>query len=51
VPALEGKRVQVHFEIIEDPELQLPADQQRERWASWVKDGPQGPLDDHDDWP
>lgn len=49
VPALEGKPVQVHLEIIDEAEPQLSPDEQRSAWAMWVERGSQGPLDDQDE--
>ena len=47
VPELDGKRVRVVLESIED--LHLAAEQQRELWLSWIENGPQGPIDDAPD--
>lgn len=44
VPELDGKRVRVVLESIED--LHLAAAQQRELWRSWIENGPQGPIED-----
>ena len=44
VPPLEGKRVLVLLEPID--EAQLSVDEQNRAWASWVKAGPNGPIDD-----
>lgn len=51
VPDLEGKRVRVHVEIIDEDSLS--ADEQRDAWHAWIERGPQGPIDDDDtsDWP
>jgi hypothetical protein len=53
VPGLEGRRVRVQLEVIDEPELQMSSEDQARAWASWVEHGPQGPLDDDDGaaWP
>ena len=47
VPELDGKRVRVVLEPIED--VHLAAEQQRELWRSWIENGPQGPIEDTPD--
>jgi hypothetical protein len=53
VPGLEGCRVRVQLEVIDDPELTMSPDEHARAWASWVEHGPQGSLDDDDGitWP
>jgi predicted thioesterase len=51
VPALEGKRVRVRLDVLDNDKLLSPAEQS-EVWRQWVEAGPQGPLeDDADGWP
>jgi hypothetical protein len=45
VPALEGRRVRVII-APEDIELSLPTDEQAGPWDEWVRQGPQGPIED-----
>jgi hypothetical protein len=45
VPPLEGRRVRVII-APEDIELALPTDEQARLWDEWVRQGPQGPLED-----
>jgi hypothetical protein len=47
IPELEGKRVRVVLEPLEEP--RLSAAEQRELWDQWVELGPQGPIDDAGD--
>jgi len=42
---LEGKRVRVVLEVIEEDE-QLDASAQATAWREWAERGPQGPIDD-----
>ena len=51
VPPLEGHRVRVVLEPLDDADLALSADQQRRLWAEWVERGEQGALDDDADFP
>jgi len=46
VPPLDGKRVRVGLEAVEELAL-TGADS--EMWRQWVESGPQGPIDDDDD--
>jgi hypothetical protein len=46
---LEGRLLRIVVEPIEDAELQLSAEQQREALNAWIERGPQGPLPDDDD--
>lgn len=51
VPSLDGKRVRVHLDLLEDHRT-LSSTEQAEIWREWVESGPQGPIeDDSDDWP
>jgi hypothetical protein len=44
VPPLEGKRVLVVLELVEEP---APTHEQNlETWRQWVASGPQGPIQD-----
>jgi hypothetical protein len=43
VPPLEGKRVLVVLEPVEEPAL--TREQNSEAWRSWVASGPQGPIE------
>jgi hypothetical protein len=47
VPELEGKRVRVVLEVVDEP--QLSDEQQRELWRAWAEHGAQGPIDDGPD--
>jgi|GEM_PF-3526612 len=55
VPALEGKVVDVQVEVVDEPQLLLTPEAQRQAWTAWVKGGPQGPIEpddmDGEDWP
>ena len=44
VPELEGKRVRVVLEAVD--EQRLTPEQQSELWKAWVTRGPQGPIED-----
>lgn len=43
VPGLEGRRVRVVVQAEEPASL--------DAWDAWVKSGPQGPIEDDDDFP
>ena len=47
VPEMDGQRVRVVLEPVEEP--RLSSEQQRELWQAWVDRGPQGPIDDGPD--
>lgn len=47
VPEMEGKRVRVVLEVVDEPPLS--AEQQRELWETWAARGPQGPIEDGPD--
>ena len=55
VPSLEGKVVEVQLEVVEEPQLLLTPEAQRQAWNAWIERGPQGPIDindvDDEDWP
>jgi hypothetical protein len=44
VPEMEGKRVRVVLEVVDEP--RLSPEQQRELWQAWSEHGPQGPIED-----
>ena len=44
VPEMDGKRVRVVLEPVEDQ--RLSAQQQHEFWQAWVERGPEGPIED-----
>ena len=44
VPEMEGKRVRVVIETLDEP--RLSAERQRELWQAWAERGPQGPIED-----
>jgi hypothetical protein len=46
VPPLDGKRVLVVLEAVEEP--QLTREQNVAAWNEWVATGSQGPLEDDD---
>jgi hypothetical protein len=47
VPEMDGQRVRVVLEPVEEP--RLSSEQQRELWQSWIEHGPQGPIEDGPD--
>jgi hypothetical protein len=49
VPPLEGRRVRVTIEPVDDDTVQLSHDEQRHAWDDWIRRGPSGPLEDDDD--
>ena len=55
VPGLEGKVVEVQVEVVDEPQLLLTPEAQRQAWNAWIEHGPQGPIEtddaDGDDWP
>ncbi len=46
VPPLEGKRVLVLIEPLEESERELSRETQAQLWQVWIKSGPQGPIED-----
>ena len=50
-PGLDGKRVRVRLDVLDDERILSPTDQ-IDAWRDWVESGPHGPIeDDRDDWP
>jgi len=47
VPEMEGKRVRVVLEILDEP--RISPEHQRELWQAWADRGPQGPIEDGPD--
>ncbi len=47
VPELEGQRVRVVLEAVDEP--RLSSEQQARLWQTWVASGPQGPIEDEAD--
>jgi len=47
VPEMDGQRVRVVLEPVEEP--RLSDEQQRELWRAWIEHGPQGPIEDRPD--
>ncbi len=47
VPEMDGKRVRVVLEPVEEP--RLSAEQQSKLWQSWVERGPHGLIEDGPD--
>jgi hypothetical protein len=47
VPELEGKRVRVMLEAVD--EAPLRPEEQQALWRAWIEHGPQGPIDDGPD--
>ena len=51
VPSLDGKRVRVRLEALDEERVLSPAEQ-IQAWREWVESRPQGTLeDDSDGWP
>ncbi len=46
IPPLEGRRVRVVIEALDEGEVVLPPDRQARLWQGWVERGPQGPIDE-----
>lgn len=46
VPPLEGRRVRVVIEPLDEGEVILSPNQQAQLWQAWVERGPQGPIDE-----
>ena len=46
VPPLEGRRVRVLLEAVDDSEVKLSDNEQEELWKAWTEHGPQGPIDE-----
>ncbi len=47
VPEMDGQRVRVVLEPVEEP--RLSNEQQRALWQAWIERGPQGPIEDGPD--
>ncbi len=43
---LEGARVRIALEPLDDADLELSAAEQKRLWKHWVESGPQGPIED-----
>lgn len=48
VPDLEGRRVRIVLEPVEDVEHAIDPGEQRQLWQEWMKTGPHGPIEDAD---
>jgi hypothetical protein len=46
VPPLDGQRVRVLLEPVNEADAKLPAETQRDLWQEWMERGPQGPIED-----
>lgn len=46
VPPLEGRRVRVVIEPLEETEIGLSPEVQAGLWQAWMERGPQGPIED-----
>lgn len=49
VPPLEGRRVRVMIEPLEDKDAPFSRERQQELWQEWSERGPQGPIEDEDE--
>lgn len=49
VPPLEGRRVRVLIEPLEERDLVLSSEAQEKLWQAWMENGPQGPIEDEGD--
>ena len=49
VPPLEGRRVRVVIEPLEEVEVVLSPEMQAQLWRTWMERGPQGPLDEDEE--
>ena len=47
VPPLEGQRVRVVLELVENADARISAETQAQLWREWVEQGPDGPIEDH----
>lgn len=47
VPEMDGQRVRVVLEPVEEP--RLSNEQQHELWQAWIERGAQGPIEDGPD--
>jgi hypothetical protein len=46
VPPLEGKRVRVLLEAVNEADAMISAEAHAELWREWIERGPQGPIED-----
>jgi hypothetical protein len=51
VPPLEGRRVRVVIEPLNEREIVLTSDKQAQLWQAWVERVPQGPIDEEPEFP
>jgi len=51
IPPLDGRRVRVTVEPIENPDLVLSPEESARFWQEWVERGPRGPIEGGGDWP
>ena len=49
VPPLEGRRVRVLIEPLEESDIVLTSEAQNQLWQAWVEKGPQGPIEEDDE--
>lgn len=49
VPPLEGMRVRVVLETVEESEIDLSAEERSRLWSAWRETGPQGPIESEGD--
>jgi len=49
LPSLDGKRVRVVLEPVEESEKTLTTEEQQHLWQEWVERGQQGQLEDEDE--
>ena len=47
-PPLEGKRVRVVLELVDD-DVRLTPEEQARAWSTWLRSGPDGPIPDDGD--
>jgi len=48
VPPLEGRRVRVLIEPLEESDIALTPEAQEQLWQAWIEKGPQGPIEEDD---
>lgn len=49
VPPLEGRRVRVTVEPLDEADVALSRERQQELWQEWVARGPHGPIEDEEE--
>ncbi len=49
IPPLDGKRVHVMIDPIEESEIELSPEEQIRLWQEWVAKGPQGAIAEDED--